>query len=66
MSTNLSRTTDIPTSAMRHFDESIRLDDPHPGKGWLPSPEQIARWAAVIRDEREDVKLDAHQTDTRI
>ena len=37
---------------VRHFAE-CELDDPKPAPSWEPSPEQIQRWAAQIRDERE-------------
>lgn len=40
----------------QHFDESVGLDDPIPFPGWLPSPEQIRRWAAQIRAENDSRK----------
>ena len=60
MAAKADPTPDIPPSVRRGFNEAIGLDDPHPGRGWLPSPEQIQRWAAVIRDQREAERLDDH------
>ena len=39
---------------LRHFDESVGLDDPRPFEGWEPSPRQIREWAAIIRSENGD------------
>jgi hypothetical protein len=40
------------------FDESIGLDDPKPFPSWEPSPAQIEEWSAIIRDEREAMKME--------
>ena len=48
-----TRDPEPPATEVNRFDESIGLDDPHPGKGWLPSPRQIREWSAIIREERE-------------
>jgi hypothetical protein len=49
--------TNIPDSVSRHFAE-CELDDPKPFASWEPSPRQIEEWAAIIRDEREALKLE--------
>ena len=42
-----------PQIPQDRFDETVAFADPHPGSGWVPSPRQIARWAAQIRSERQ-------------
>ena len=40
------------------FDESVTLEDPLPFRGWMPTPQQIADWSAVIRAVAELQRLD--------
>ena len=50
--------TEADALPVKHFDESIGLDDPKPFPTWEPSPSQIERWAAEIRVEREAARCD--------
>ena len=38
--------------------KELGIDDPSPFPGWLPSPEQIARWSKQIREENEEARRD--------
>ena len=41
------------------FDESTKMEDPVPFRGWVPSPRQIADWSAVIRAQADRERLDS-------
>ncbi len=58
MSRQASINPEADALPVKHFDESIGLDDPKPFPSWEPSPRQIAEWAAQIRAEREAERID--------
>lgn len=43
-----------PKVARGLFDESVGLDDRRPFPEWLPSPNQILKWAAQVREENNE------------
>ena len=45
------------------FDESITFEDSKPFENWEPSPRQIAEWSAIIREQREDERLEDDDDD---
>jgi hypothetical protein len=54
---NPTTNTEADSLPTAHFAE-CELDDPKPFPSWEPSPSQIERWAAEIREEREALKLE--------
>lgn len=43
------------------FDETIKLNDPRPSPFWNPTPEQIAEWGPIVREETQQQKREALQ-----
>lgn len=57
----------ITAADRRRFDERVTFHDKKPFKDWLPTPQQILAWAAIIRAENlRNSRDDAEQHKSRL